>query len=214
MTTIVTLWFAAWLHYQRGEHDVAAQITQQTIEIATTHSFLSWLDSALVLPYAAASEPASAETLAELARQLAQRRGAAFRYVFSICVLAELCLTSRCLEEGRRALASIGETDRQAFCAAEVHRIEGELIARGGSPSDGEPRFRAAIEMARSRGAKSLELRATMSLARLLLGQDRRDEARQALAQIYGWFTEGFETADLRDAKKLLDQLSTTIGPR
>ena len=82
-------------------------------------------------------------------------------------------------------------------------------MARGERPSDAELRFRAAIEMARGRGEKSLELRATLSLARLLLGQDRRDEARQALAEIYGWFTEGFDTADLRDAKRLLDELAT-----
>ena len=89
------------------------------------------------------------------------------------------------------------------------HRIEGELVARAGTPGDGESCFRAAIEVARSRGEKSLELRATMRFARLLLEQDRRDEARQALTEIYGWFTEGFDTADLRDAKRLLDQLST-----
>jgi predicted ATPase len=94
------------------------------------------------------------------------------------------------------------------LCAGST-RIGGELAAREGRPGDGEPRLRAAIAMARSRGEKSLELRATMSLARLLLGQDRRDEARQALAEIYGWFTEEFDTADLRDAKMLLDQLST-----
>ena len=209
LTTTNTLWFAAWLHYQRGEHDVAAQFAQQILDLGRTHGFVNWLDAALVLLRATAREPASAETLAELARQIGQHRATAWRHAFSICVLAELCLTAGCLEESRGALDSIGETDRQAFCAAEVYRIEGELIARGGRPSDGEPRFRAAIEVARSRGEKSLELRATMSLARLLLGHDRRDEARQALAEIYGWFTEGFDTADLRDAKKLLDQLST-----
>ena len=208
LTTIITLWFAAWVHYQRGEYDVAAQITQQIIDIGTTHSFLPWLDSALLLPYATAVAPPSAQTLAELARQLPQRRGAGWRQAFSVCVLAELCLAAGCLEEGHRAISSIGETDRQAFCGAEIQRIEGELLVRGGMLTEGESRFRAAIEMARSRGEKSLELRSTMSLARLLLGQDRGDEARQPLAEIYGWFTEGFDTADLREAKKLLDQLS------
>jgi predicted ATPase len=125
-----------------------------------------------------------------------------------VCVLAELCLTAGCLQEGHRALASIGEIDRQAFCAPEVHRIEGELIARSGRPSDSEAHFRAAIKVARSRGEKSLDLRASMSLARLLHGQDRRDEARQALAEVYGWFTEGFDTHDLKEAKALLDALA------
>jgi len=62
--------------------------------------------------------------------------------------------------------------------------------------------------VARRQSAKSLELRATMSLARLLAKQDRRNEARAILAEIYGWFTEGFDTADLKDAKALLDQLN------
>ena len=205
LTTVNTLSFAAWLHYQRGEYDVAAEITQQVLDIGSTRGFTTLLDAALVLRHATARAPASAQTLAELAKQLEQRRGTAWRHAFSICVFAELCLTAGCLEEGRRALTSIGETDRQAFCAPEVHRIDGELAARGGKSSEGESRFRTAIDMARSRGEKSLELRATMSLARLLLAQDRRDEARQALAEIYGWFTEGFDTADLREAKKLLE---------
>jgi hypothetical protein len=69
--------------------------------------------------------------------------------------------------------------------------MEGELLARCGRPSDGEPRFRAAIQVSRNRGEKSLELRATMSLARVLVEQDRRDEARRQLAEMYAWFTEG-----------------------
>jgi predicted ATPase len=68
--------------------------------------------------------------------------------------------------------------------------------------------FERAIEIARSQSAKSLELRATMSLARLLCDTGRRDEARTMLADIYNWFTEGFDTADLKDAKALLEQLS------
>jgi predicted ATPase len=68
--------------------------------------------------------------------------------------------------------------------------------------------FRAAIEIARRQSAKIPELRATTSLARLLAKQSRRDEARAMLADIYGWFTEGFDTADLKDAKALLDELA------
>ncbi len=149
MTTSITYWFAAWLYYQRGEYDLTTQVTRQLIDIGTTYGFFTWLGNARALPFAMAAEPASPEALAGLARDVAQRRGAAWRQVVSLCTLAEACLTAGCLEEGRRALASIGETDRQAFCAAEVLRIEGELMARGGRPGDGEPRFRAAIAVAR-----------------------------------------------------------------
>ena len=68
--------------------------------------------------------------------------------------------------------------------------------------------FACAIEIAQKQSAKSWKLRATTSLARLLTSQGRRDEARAMLADIYGWFTEGFDTADLKDAKALLDQLN------
>jgi predicted ATPase len=83
------------------------------------------------------------------------------------------------------------------------------LLAR--NPSDGakaELCFRTALEIGRERSARSEELRATTSLARLLDKQGNRDEARTMLAEIYGWFTEGFDTADLKDAKALLDELN------
>ena len=72
--------------------------------------------------------------------------------------------------------------------------------------------FRDATALAQKMSAKAWELRATMSLARLLAKQGRRDEARAILAEIYGWFTEGFDTADLKEAKALLDELSVNGG--
>jgi predicted ATPase len=72
-----------------------------------------------------------------------------------------------------------------------------------------EADFRDAIELSRKMSAKLYELRATMSLARLLVRQGRREEARAMLADVYGWFTEGFDTADLKDAKTLLDELNS-----
>jgi predicted ATPase len=93
---------------------------------------------------------------------------------------------------------------------AEMRRLRGELLLMGNNHADIEAAqcFRDAIEVARRQSGKSLELRATISLARLLTEQDRRDEARAMLAEIYGWFTEGFDTPDLKDAKQLLDQLT------
>jgi predicted ATPase len=91
-----------------------------------------------------------------------------------------------------------------------MRRLKGELVLMGDNSAGVQAAecFRAAIEVARRQSAKSWELRATMSLARLLSKQDRRDEARAMLADIYGWFTEGFGTADLIDAKALLKELN------
>ncbi len=91
-----------------------------------------------------------------------------------------------------------------------LHHVKGELLLVQ-NPSDvaeAQQCFRTAIEIARRQSAKSEELRATTSLARLLASQGHRDEAHAMLGEIYGWFTEGFDTADLKDAKTLLDELS------
>jgi tetratricopeptide (TPR) repeat protein len=104
------------------------------------------------------------------------------------------------------------EQSGERYYEAELYRLRGELLLACGRASDEEEIqgcFRKAIEVARRQDAKSWELRATMSLARLLDKQDRRDEARTMLADIYNWFTEGFDTADLKDAKSLLNELST-----
>ncbi len=94
--------------------------------------------------------------------------------------------------------------------ATEFLRIEGELLLRRDphSANEAKHRFLEAIDLARTRGEKSFELRAATSLARVLESEGRREEAHAALAGVYGWFTEGFDTADLKSAKVLLDALA------
>ena len=110
------------------------------------------------------------------------------------------------VEEG---FASAAKTGAQLHSPWQ-HHIKGELllVQNPTDSAEAELCFRTAIEIARRQSARSAELRATTSLARLLARQDRRDEARATLAEIYGWFTEGFDTADLKDAKALLDVLA------
>jgi predicted ATPase len=97
----------------------------------------------------------------------------------------------------------------ERFYEAELHRLKGELLlSEGAAHAEVEPCFRQAIEVARRQSAKSLELRAVMSLARLWRQQGKRGEARELVAAIYNWFTEGFDTADLKDAKALLEELA------
>jgi predicted ATPase len=123
------------------------------------------------------------------------------------------------VDEGLAAFAeamALVESGGVRYYEAELYRLKGELTLKrpeAGSNSkmkeEAESYFRQAREIARRQSAKSWELRATMSLAQLLAEQGRRDEARAMLAEIYGWFTEGFDTADLREAKALLDELET-----
>jgi predicted ATPase len=110
------------------------------------------------------------------------------------------------LDEAQGLVAKTGERTSEA----EVHRVKGELLLAR-SPSDwnqAETTFREALEVARRQSAKSWELRAATSLARLWQRQGKRDEARDLLAPVYAWFTEGFDTKDLSDAKALLDELT------
>jgi len=90
-----------------------------------------------------------------------------------------------------------------------LYRLQGELLLRQAIPDapQAEASFQQALAMARRQQAKSLELRAAMSLARLWQRQGKRDVARELLAPIYGWFTEGFDTPDLKEAKALLAEL-------
>jgi predicted ATPase len=121
------------------------------------------------------------------------------------------------VEDGLQALAeahTLVEQHEERYWEAEVHRLRGVLLLRqSGTPqAEAEAWLQQALDVARRQEAKSLELRAAMSLARLWQQQGKRAKARELLAPIYGWFTEGFDTADLQEAKALLEQLSGERG--
>jgi predicted ATPase len=103
------------------------------------------------------------------------------------------------------------ERSKEKWCEAEVHRIAGEIARKSPQPdaAKAETYFERALAVARQQQSKSWELRAAMSLARLWRDQGKRDEARELLAPVYGWFTEGFDTLDLKEAAALLDELAT-----
>jgi predicted ATPase len=92
---------------------------------------------------------------------------------------------------------------------SELHRLQGEVFSWPGEPelAKAEESFRQAIRLSQDQGAKLFELRAAIRLARLLTREGKREEGLQALFAVYGWFTEGFDTADLKEAKALLDEL-------
>ena len=134
------------------------------------------------------------------------------------CYLAEACGTAGRFEEALAAVAeaiAIVEKTGERHNEAELHRVKGELILRGsgveappGVQTEAEECFRKSIEIARQQEARSFELKAVISLSRLWKQQGKKAEARQAMAEIYGWFSEGFDTKDLIDAKLLIEQLS------
>ena len=120
--------------------------------------------------------------------------------------LGQLDDARRCIDD---AIEKV-ETSKERWCEAEVHRIAGEIALKSlvPDPEKAEAYFDRALGVARQQQAKSYELRAAMSMARLWRDQAKRDEARDLLGPVYGWFTEGFDTLDLKEAKALLDELN------
>jgi predicted ATPase len=114
-------------------------------------------------------------------------------------------------EDGLQALTEahiLIEQHEERYWEAEIHRLRGVLLLRQAPPAEAEAWLQRALDIARRQEAKSLELRAAMSLARLWQEQGKRAEAYELLAPIYGWFTEGFDTADLQEARALLEALA------
>jgi predicted ATPase len=120
--------------------------------------------------------------------------------------LGELDDASRCIGEATTTV----ENTNEKWCEAEVHRIAGEiaLLASESEAVKAEGYFERSLEIARAQQAKSWELRAAMSMARLRCDQGKRQQAYDLLALVYGWFTEGFDTLDLKEAKALLYELA------
>jgi len=112
----------------------------------------------------------------------------------------------RCIEEAITA----AERTKETWFEAEVNRVAGEITLKSPEPdtAKAEACFERALAVARGQQAKSWELRASTNLARLWRDQGKRDAARALLAPVYGWFTEGFDTLDLKEAKALLDELA------
>src|SRR5262249_50074006 len=137
---------------------------------------------------------------------------------YQLAMLAEACGQVGRMEEGLNALAeALALVDKNGECQeeAELYRLKGQLTLQSKLQgphttveAEAEGCFLKAIEIARKQQAKWWELRAVMSLSHLWQHQGKREDARQMLAEIYGWFTEGFETKDLQEAKALLEELT------
>jgi class 3 adenylate cyclase/predicted ATPase len=204
--------------YQRvllREHTMVAERAEEILSIVTDRENLLGLIAATFLRgWAMAAAGRADEGIAEMRKSLShpmfeQSLAAAMILVAT----AETCGKSGRADEGldlvTKGLARAEQTGQRA-AEAELYRLNGELlmIKDSGNVAEAERCLRTAIEVARRQSARLFELRATVSLARLLRDTNHRDEARTMLAEIFGWFTEGFDLPDLKDAKALLDELA------
>ncbi|HEX6482733.1 MAG TPA: AAA family ATPase [Ktedonobacteraceae bacterium] len=206
--------YLALLQQLSADEAVAREHAGQALALASKYQapyYRAW--AGILVSYALALEQPDEERIGHLRSSIAEFKAssARLRLPYYLSLLAQVCGKAGRVEEG---LAFIDEAlaDARAYNErwwdAELHRLRGEfLLLRGTDTSDGEAAILRAIEIARSQQAKSLELRATMSLARLWIAQNRSDDARRQLSDLYAWFTEGFETPDLQAARLLLSQL-------
>jgi predicted ATPase len=152
-----------------------------------------------------------AEGISLLRSGLAASRATGTFMPHNIALLAAACEIAGQIEEGLTLLddaLQIVERTGERWLEAELNRHKGQLLLRQGHFEAADELCRKALSIAEERKAKLWELRAAASLARLCRDQGRRDKARDLLAPVYGWFTEGFDTADLKEAKALLDELT------
>ncbi|MGO9400247.1 MAG: hypothetical protein ACLP19_20745 [Xanthobacteraceae bacterium] len=151
------------------------------------------------------------EAIADIRRGIAAYRatGAELESSYWFALLAEA--TGDAVEEGLAALTEaldLVATTGVRLYHAELFRLKGELLLKRAEPNQAEASFHEAIRVASIQHAKPLELRASTSLARFWRDQGKPQQARELLAPVYGWFTEGFDTRDLKEAKALLEELT------
>jgi len=197
-----------------ADETVAREHAEQALTRANKYEapyYRVW--SAILVSYALALSQPDEERIGQLAGSITafKASGARLRLPYYLALLAQAYGQAGRAEEG---LATIDEalafarTHNERWWDAELQRLRGELLLmHGADASDVEAAFLRAIDIARAQQARSLELRATTSLARLWITQHRSEEARRRLGNVFNWFTEGFETPDLRAARLLLAQL-------
>lgn len=209
-TLALTLAFAAIGQYRLGEWRDARKSGERLHAIAETHGLAAPARESLVYQFCAGVREGGEGHFEQGFDAVMQGTiyGAVNRWVETRLLLADAASAVGDVVRALRALDAIPAGQRDAGHAPEIHRIHGELLVRRDQRDEAEACFHRAIEIARRRSQRALELRAATSLARLLTQAGRRDEARRQLADIYAWFTEGFDTADLKAGRALLDELA------
>jgi TOMM system kinase/cyclase fusion protein len=207
---------AAMFHQFRREVRVAQERAEASIRLATEQGFPYWIAFGTILRGWALTHQGQAQAGVEQMHQgltAWRATGAEIQVPLFLALLAEAHGTLGEPEAGLAVLAEAlvhGEHTGERYLEAEIHRLKGELLLQQSSSNqtEAETCFHQAITIAQNQQAKSWELRAATSLARLWHQQGKRQEAYDLLAPVYHWFTEGFDTADLKDAKALLDELT------
>jgi class 3 adenylate cyclase/predicted ATPase len=216
-TLMYALVHALLIHIQCGDHAAAGAETDELVTLANEKGALFWRAQGLFVQGCVLAGSGQAEDAIHMiaAGTTAWRSiGSTFWMPFYMSYLARAYADLGQFDSAWRCLGdamSAAETTKERWYEAEIYRVAGEIALLSPSPDmvEAEDYFERALAIARAQQARSWELRAATSLARLWREEGRRQEARDCLAPVYGWFTEGFDTADLRQARALLDALSS-----
>jgi len=214
-THALALAYASMLYQFRRETSRARAAAEAAIAICQDEGFAYYLAWVTILRGWAftAEVPAAADGIAQMHSGLTaiQATGAKLRQPYYLALLADACARRGETELGLALLTeALAEIDSRHECwhEPELHRLRSELLACGTRADEAEACLHRALAIARAQGSRALELRAAVGLARRWHGQGKRAASAQLLAPIYAWFTEGFGTADLLEARALLDELS------
>jgi predicted ATPase len=215
LTAHVRVYGGAGLAELLGDTAAVRGHADAIIGLADQHSLHYFrLSGQILRGWVMAQEGATEAGLALMRQSAAERLalGVGWYQIRYLCMLAATHLQAGAAEEGLCVIAQATDLvarNNDHMWEAELRRLEGELrSAQGACPADVESCFEQALVTARRQSAKSFELRAAISLARLWRDQGKHPQARALLASVYGWLTEGFDTRDLKEAKALLDELS------
>ena len=211
-TTMMALYGAAWVHYHRGDTEAATERAQAAVALGRARGFSVWPEHAEILLARLKVDQGLVKdgvAQAEEAFSRGTAPGWTWAAVVSSALLAGAYAKAGQPDKGLCIIGTLAARDVEGFYEPELRRLHGELL-RTSAPDAraAESCFRRAIELARTRQEQSLELRAVMSLCRLLRTDGRRDEARELLARTHARFVEGLDTADLREARALGEELS------
>jgi predicted ATPase len=207
--------WVAWVYQWRRDVPAVHEQAEAAGALSTAQGFPQWAAMGRSLRgWALAMQGQGEEGMAQVRQEIPAYRatGTTLAVPYFYTLLAEVCDHLGHIEDGLQALTeahALVEQYEDRWWEAEIHRLRGVLLLQqpGTPPAEAEACFQHALDVARRQEAKALELRAAMSLSRLWQQQGKRAEAHALLAPIYGWFTEGFDTADLQEAKALLEAL-------
>jgi predicted ATPase len=209
--------FSARLHQFRRESEATRERADATTRLSIEQGFTHWWTTGKILQGWALTEQGQGEDGIPLMREglsAWQATGAEVAGPHCLALLAEACRKAGRVEEASTVLVqalAMAQKNGERLHQPELHRLKGELLAESAEEdlAGAESCFHEALVAARDQQAKSLELRAATSLGRLWQRQGTAGDARKLVAAVYGWFEEGFDTADLRDAKDLLEEIGT-----